>query len=353
VNAKRYAILGAVAGAFFPLLATLIEAQLHHGGSMVSAQGSSPLLWIVDTAPVILAFLAWMVGRRQDQVLELEDARASAYTHTAAELASAATALFQSVSAFSAMTADTAASVQEVTQTMTALSHTAMRAALTAETVIGLAQKSSFSSEEGLKAVETTSAGMAKLAEEVSGWAARTEFLSGKMRDVSAIAAVMGHFAERAQALAAEAGGEAERAGAAGAGFARVAAQMQAHAADAVGAAGKVRQLVAETERAVAAALAAIDAGRQEAAAHAASAAGTGRTIRALAATIRDSSGAAKEIATVAQQQDRGIEEALKAMNGIFLSVQEAVSQTARVAAQARALSDLAAGMKGNAPEAP
>jgi methyl-accepting chemotaxis protein len=120
-----------------------------------------------------------------------------------------------------------------------------------------------------------------------------------------------------------------------------------------VGAAGKVRQLVAETERAVAAALAAIDAGRQEAAAHAASAAGTGRTIRALAATIRDSSGAAKEIATVAQQQDRGIEEALKAMNGIFLSVQEAVSQTARVAAQARALSDLAAGMKGNAPEAP
>ena len=39
--------------------------------------------------------------------------------------------------------------------------------------------------------------------------------------------------------------------------------------------------------------------------------------------------------------------EALReAMNGIFLSVQEAVSQTARVAAQARALSDLAARMR-------
>jgi methyl-accepting chemotaxis protein len=351
VHARRYALLGALAGFFFPALATLIEAQLHHQGNLLAAQAGSPLLWIVDTAPVILAFLAWMVGSRQDQVLELEEARAGAYVRTAQDLSAAATALFQSVSAFSAMTADTAAAVQEVTQTMTALSHTAMRAALTAETVIGLAQKSARSSEEGLKAVDTTTAGMAKLAEDANGWAARTQVLSGKMRDVSAIAAVMGHLAERSQGLAAEARAEALRAGEAGAGFGRVAGEMQSHAADASGAAAKVRQLVAEMEQAVAAALAAVEQGRQDAAAHAAAAAGTGRTIRALAGTIRDSSGAAKEIATVAQQQDRGIEEALKAMNGIFLSVQEAVSQTARVAAQARGLSDLAAGMKGTSPE--
>jgi methyl-accepting chemotaxis protein len=89
-----------------------------------------------------------------------------------------------------------------------------------------------------------------------------------------------------------------------------------------------------------------MQAGRQQAETGAQGAARTGQTISSLAATIRDSSGAAREIATVAQQQDRGIEETLKAMNGIFLSVQEAVSQTARVAAQARALSDLAAELK-------
>lgn len=352
MNAKRYVLFGVAAGAFFPAVATLIEAQLHHGGSLAAAQAHSPLLWIIDTAPVILAFLAWMVGRRQDQVMELEEGRAQAYSRTAVDLSSAATALFQSVSAFSAMTADTAASVQEVTQTMTALSQTAMRAALTAETVIGLAQKSARSSEEGLRAVETTTAGMMKLAEDVNGWAARTEFLSGKMRDVYTISAVMAQIAERSHAIAEEARGEAERAGPAGVGLARVAGLMRAHAADASGAADRVRAMLEEMERAMAEAVAAIEAGRKDAAAGAAAAAGTGRTIRALAATIRDSSGAAKEIATVAQQQDRGIEETLKAMNGIFLSVQGAVAQTARVAAQARGLSDLAAGLQGEAPGA-
>ena len=350
MNAKRYLVFGALAGIFFPVVATLIEAQINHGGNVAAAQGGSPLLWLIDTAPVILASLAWMVGRRQDQVMELEEWRSRAYSRTALDLSAAARELFQSVSAFSAMTADTAASVQEVTQTMTALSHTAMRAALTAETVIGLAQKSARSSEEGLRAVEATSAGMMQLAEDVNGWASRTEILSGKMRDVFGMAEAMGQIAERSQAIAEEAHTEAERAGAQGVGVARVAGLMRAHASDASKASERVRALAAEMESAMAEAVAAIETGRRDAAAGAAAAAGTGRTIRALAATIRDSSGAAKEIATVAQQQDRGIEETLKAMNGIFLSVQEAVSQTARVAAQARGLSDLAAGLQGEAP---
>jgi len=346
MNAKRHALAGLGAGLLLVVLASFVEGYLRFGGSLLAAQRASPLLWLVDTAPVVVAFLAWLVGRRQDEVIELLAARAASYTRTAEELQLAATALFQSVSAFSAMTAGTAASVQETTQTMASLSQTAVRAALTAETVVGLAQKSARSSEEGLRAVEATTGGIARLAEDVKGWAGRTELLSARMRDVFTMTAVMNQIAERSQALAVEARAEAERAGAAGQGFARVAAQMAAHAEDARRSAAHSRSLLVEVEQAVGAALTAMEVGRQEAASGAVRAATTGTTIRGLAGVIRDSAEAAREIATVAQQQDRGIEETLKAMNGIYLSVQDAVSQTARVAAQARALSDLAAGLK-------
>jgi methyl-accepting chemotaxis protein len=339
-------LTGILLGAGLLLLATLIEAHFRFGGDLVAAQLGSPLLWLIDTAPVVVTFLAWMVGRRQDQLVEVEAARGAAAIGTAEELSSAARELFQSVSAFSAVTAQSAASVQETTRTMSALSKTAMRAALTAETVVGLAQKSTRSSEEGLRAVEQATGGMVKLAGDVGGWASRTEVLSGKMRDIFAVTAVMGEIADRSQMLAAEAGAESERAGEAGKGFGRIAGQIREHAADARRAAAEVRTLLVEVEQALAAALAAMEGGRQEARATATTAAATGDAIRKLSTSLRETSQAAREIASVAQQQDRGIEEVLKAMNGIFLSVQEAVAQTGRVGAQARALSDLAASLK-------
>jgi len=346
VNAARFLLYGATLGIGLPVIATFVEARHRYGGDLRAAWADSPLLWLIVTTPLVVAALAWMVGRRQDQVLQVDADRAAALDRTAQELAGAATALFGSVSAFSAMTADTAASVQQTTQTMTSLSQTAMRAALTAETVIGLAQKSTRKSEEGLRSVEQSVAGMVRLAEDVKVWAGSTDVLSEKLRAIFAIHAVLAEVADRSQALAREARGEAERAGPAGAGFARVALQMAEHAADARTASDQARALIGQVDQAMAQVLSGMQVGRQQAETGAQGAARTGQTIRSLAATIHDSSGAAREIATVAQQQDRGIEETLKAMNAIFLSVQEAVAQTARVAAQARALSDLAAGLE-------
>src|SRR6266545_1489485 len=99
MNAKRYLLFGALAGISFPVVATLIEAQLNYGGGLAAAQGGSPLLWLIDTAPFIMGSLAWMVGRRQDQVLELEEWRSRAYSRTALDLSAADRELFQSVSA--------------------------------------------------------------------------------------------------------------------------------------------------------------------------------------------------------------------------------------------------------------
>jgi methyl-accepting chemotaxis protein len=48
----------------------------------------------------------------------------------------------------------------------------------------------------------------------------------------------------------------------------------------------------------------------------------------------------------VAQQQDHGIDQVLKAMNEIYLATQETMTSTQQVALQARSLNDLALGLK-------
>lgn len=68
-NTRRYALLGALFGLIFPLVATGV--QLIASGApftvanMVSVQ-AQPIMWVVDLAPIILAAFAAFAGRRQD-----------------------------------------------------------------------------------------------------------------------------------------------------------------------------------------------------------------------------------------------------------------------------------------------
>jgi methyl-accepting chemotaxis protein len=48
----------------------------------------------------------------------------------------------------------------------------------------------------------------------------------------------------------------------------------------------------------------------------------------------------------VAQQQDHGIDQVLRAMNEIYLATQETMSTTQAVATEAKALNDLATSLK-------
>jgi len=93
-------------------------------------------------------------------------------------------------------------------------------------------------------------------------------------------------------------------------------------------------------------AMTAAELGTQRAEHGAQVAATSGETIRRLASALRDSSQAAKEIALVAQQQDHGIDQVLKAMNEIYLATQETMTSTQNVAGEARALNDLASELK-------
>ncbi len=68
-NARQYAYYGALFGLTFPVIATFIQAAADgvSGATLVAAQ-STPLLWIIDTAPFFLGLFAWFAGKRQDTV---------------------------------------------------------------------------------------------------------------------------------------------------------------------------------------------------------------------------------------------------------------------------------------------
>jgi methyl-accepting chemotaxis protein len=349
MNARKYSLYGVILGAFFPVIGIIIDAGTSAVG--LSAEGvllaiQKPLVLIIVTAPLFLGTVAWVAGHAQDEALRAEGGKREGFLQAAKTLVAMAQSLLSNVSAFSSMAAETAASVRETTATMGQLSQTATKAALTAETVIGLAQAGARVSTEGLKAVDTSQAEMAKLADEVRQLSQRIEALNARMRDIFEIASVVNYIADRSQRLADRAAQEAAAAAAGGGGFADVVGEMRHHAEDAKRAAAQVKGILSEVHKAMLAAMTAAEVGIRRAEQGATVASGTGDTIRRLATALRDSSEAAREIATVAQQQDHGIEQVLKAMNEIYLATQETMSNIQSVASEARALNDMATGLK-------
>jgi PAS domain S-box-containing protein len=75
----RYALVGAAFGAAFPLVATILEIGIwgypFTPGSFLRVQAREPLLWIIDTAPVVLAAFAGLIGRRQGEIRRLQEGR--------------------------------------------------------------------------------------------------------------------------------------------------------------------------------------------------------------------------------------------------------------------------------------
>lgn len=70
-HAKSYMLFGILFGAFFPIFSTVMAIFFPVSDSPHSffgTQASNPLLWIIDTAPLILGYLFFLVGKRQDNL---------------------------------------------------------------------------------------------------------------------------------------------------------------------------------------------------------------------------------------------------------------------------------------------
>jgi len=306
---------------------------------------ADPWFWIAAVFAVAVVALSLALRRQQAARAGLEASRRDSFERTASELANAAKGLLGNVSAVTSTSAEAAGHVRATTETMTHLTHTAMTTAVSAETVIGLALQSERAADEALAAAEERGAELTRLAEDVRDMASRISRLNVAMRDLFETAATVGYVAERSQKVAASASAEVANAGE-GAGFERVAEEMGRHADDARLAAQQVKAVLEEVQQAMAAAVTAADAGERRAVAGAELVGKTRATIHDLAAALRESSGAAKQIAKVAQQQETKFDEVLRAMNDIFLATERSLASTEQVAREARSLDDLATSLR-------
>jgi methyl-accepting chemotaxis protein len=209
----RYDLYGALVGVGLPLFATFIEAIRRFGSvapdALARAHLGQPLLWIMDTTPVVLAGLGFVIVRQaralvrqSEEIVRLEQARRESFSHTATELSHAAQGLLGNVSSFTHTTAQTAESVRQTTATMNELSHAASSAALTAETVIGLALEAEHVAERGLDHAEQSHVELIRLADEVRGLATRGNGHEPRAEDAAGLAAIIGEVATRSHANA-------------------------------------------------------------------------------------------------------------------------------------------------------
>jgi len=74
-NMRRYALLGALFGLAFPIVSSFLwvyqQGLVFSPANLLRAQVNNPLQWIIDSAPLFLAFFAYLAGVRQDRVQEL------------------------------------------------------------------------------------------------------------------------------------------------------------------------------------------------------------------------------------------------------------------------------------------
>lgn len=87
----RYALIGGLFGLFFPLVATIIDIWVRelpwHPFSVYFVQVTQPLHWIIDSAPVILAISAGLIGTRQEALEQINRELAQAVSLQTSELA--------------------------------------------------------------------------------------------------------------------------------------------------------------------------------------------------------------------------------------------------------------------------
>jgi len=73
---QRYTLIGVLFGLAFPIIATIIRIATtdlpFNISSAINVQATDPLIWIIDTAPFVLGYVAMLAGRRQDSSQQRE-----------------------------------------------------------------------------------------------------------------------------------------------------------------------------------------------------------------------------------------------------------------------------------------
>ncbi|WP_420715057.1 methyl-accepting chemotaxis protein [Corallococcus sp. bb12-1] len=241
----------------------------------------------------------------------------------------------------SAMAHQQASAISETSTTVAEIAQTSKQATSYADAVIAQTQKSETLSAEGQKVVTESVTGMEKLGEQVKAIALAITDLNERTLQISDIIGQVKDVAEQSNLLALNASIEAAKAGEHGRGFAVVATEMRTLAEQSRMAAEQVRVLLGEVQKGTRLAVTTTDEGSRRAQAAMELARSAGNTILGLSEVIRESSGAARQIAGNTRQQTIGVEQIATAMGELTSAMSDSVEGTRRIEQVAGNLSTL------------
>jgi methyl-accepting chemotaxis protein len=170
--------------------------------------------------------------------------------------------------------------------------------------------------------------------------------LSDQSRAIGQIIASVDDLAQQSKLLAVNAAIEAAKAGEHGTGFAVVAEEVKALAAQSKQATARIRAILGDVQKATSAAVMATEQGSHAVENGMAQSQHAGSAIDALAGSITNAADAASQIAASAKQQLTGVDQVADAMKGIKLASTQNVESARQLESAAQRLQDLGQKLK-------
>lgn len=235
-----------------------------------------------------------------------------------------------------------AAAVNETTATLEQIKATSRQTLEKAQQLGSTAERTRHESEEGLRALGETVAGMEIIRTQVQDIAQTILALSEQTQQIGEITEAVDNLAQQSRMLALNASIEAAKAGEAGKGFAVVAAEVRALAEQSQQSTSQVQRILQDIRHATDRAVLAAEEGTTRVKSGLQLVERSGEVTRRLSDEIRSSALASQQIVAAVRQEAAGIEQVVSAMNDINNVTAQFVASTKETAHAAEELKRVA-----------
>lgn len=242
--------------------------------------------------------------------------------------------------------AEEATAIQETTATVEELRQTVQMTAQKMRTVAEDAEKTGQLSQSGLRSVAKTVEGMQDLKSRMEALAERIVTLSEQGQMISEIIATVTDLADQSNLLAVNAAIEAAKAGEAGKGFAVVAVEVKSLSEQSKQAAGQVRGILNDIQRATQSTVLAAEQATKTAETGAALASEAGQAVQGLTDSIAGAAQSAHQVLVATQQQTVGMDQIATAMRDIQRSSSQTMMATRQLERASQDLNTVAHRLK-------